>query len=71
MAEDRSHGLQMTGSLIVALLIVAVTIAVVTAKLGPDLNDEGHRRRDREEDNSGPGSLGSTPSFIEADRRSL
>jgi hypothetical protein len=34
MAEDRSHGLQMTGSLIVALLIVAVTIAVVTAKLG-------------------------------------
>jgi hypothetical protein len=60
MAESRSHAVQVTASLIVALVIVAVTIAVVTAKLGPNLDDDAGRR-DREEDNSGPGSLGSTP----------
>ena len=33
--DDRSHGLQMLASLLVALAIVAVTVAVVTAKFGP------------------------------------
>ncbi len=52
----QSHLRQMIGSLIVAVLIVVVTIALVTAKLGPD----GDRRRDQREeednDNSGTGS---------------
>jgi uncharacterized membrane-anchored protein YhcB (DUF1043 family) len=35
MAEPSSHTRQMIGSLLVALLIVAVAVAVVTAKFGP------------------------------------
>jgi uncharacterized membrane-anchored protein YhcB (DUF1043 family) len=35
MAEPPSHTRQMIGSLLVALLIVAVAVAGVTAKFGP------------------------------------
>jgi hypothetical protein len=51
----QSHTRQMVGSLIVAVLIVLVTIAVVTAKLGPD-GDRRREEREEEDDNSGRGS---------------
>ena len=47
--ESRSYARQLIGSLLVAAVIVALTIALVTAKLGPG----GGRERDRQEDNSG------------------
>ena len=51
---------QLTGSLIVALAIVAITIAIVTAKLGPNAeqDDDSGRGGDRQEqqDNRGKGS---------------
>ena len=41
---------QVVGSIAVALAIVAVTIALVTAKLGPNAeDDDGHRGGDRTE----------------------
>jgi hypothetical protein len=42
-------------SLLVAAAIVAVTIAVVTARLGPNADDDhgGDRDRDRQEDSRG------------------
>jgi hypothetical protein len=48
--------MQLFGSIAVALAIVAVTIALVTAKLGPNAEDD-HRGGDRQEqqDNSGSG----------------
>ena len=49
--EQRSYTAQVIGSLLVAVLIVVVTIALVTAKLGPGGGEDG--RRDRQEDNSG------------------
>jgi hypothetical protein len=57
MARDRET-LQMAGSLIVAVIIVMVTIAVVTAKVGPD-GDEllEERERREEDDSSGRGSF--------------
>jgi hypothetical protein len=52
--------MQLYGSIAVALAIVAVTIALVTAKLGPNAEDDdgGHRGGDRQEqqDNSGSNS---------------
>ena len=53
--------MQLFGSIAVALAIVAVTIALVTAKLGPNAEDDdggGHRGGDRQEqrDDSGRGS---------------
>ena len=47
--------MQLFGSIAVALAIVAVTIALVTAKLGPNAEDDDHRGGDRQEqqDNSG------------------
>ena len=49
-----SHARQIVGSILVALLIVVLTIALVTAKLGP--GQEGGRGGDRRsEDHSGPG----------------
>jgi hypothetical protein len=47
----------MIGSVIVAVIIVIVTVAVVTAKLGPE-GDEllEDRERQEEDDNSGSGS---------------
>jgi len=51
---------QLIGSLLVALAIVAVTIVVVTAKLGPNAEesgeDSGKNRTEQREDNSGKGS---------------
>ena len=47
---------QMLGSLLVALAIVAVTIAIVTSKLGPNAEDDDHGRggdRTEQEDHSG------------------
>jgi hypothetical protein len=47
----------MVASLLVGVLIVVVTIALVTARLGPDGGVEGEsRQRDGREDNSGSGS---------------
>jgi hypothetical protein len=58
MAAD-NHGPQLIGSLLVAAIIVIVTIALVTARLGPDGDELLEDRRDRQEegdDNSGRGS---------------
>ena len=41
--------MQLVGSIAVALAIVAVTIALVTAKLGPNAEDDDHRGKDRVE----------------------
>jgi hypothetical protein len=47
---------QLLGSIIVALAIVAVTIALVTAKLGPNAeSDSGGHGGDRQEQSSGKG----------------
>ena len=50
--------MQLIGSIMVAVAIVAVTIALVTSKLGPFAEDDGGRGGDRQEqeDNSGKGS---------------
>ena len=52
--------MQLVGSIIAAIAIVAVTIAIVTAQLGPFAEDDdgGGRGGDRQEqeDNSGRGS---------------
>jgi hypothetical protein len=47
--------MQLYGSIAVALAIVAVTIALVTAKLGPNAenDDGGHHGGDRQEQESG------------------
>jgi hypothetical protein len=52
----QSHTRQMVGSLIVAVLIVLMTIAVVTAKLGPNGDDRSDEREEEDDDNSGRGS---------------
>ncbi len=44
---------QVLASLLVAVAIVAVTIAVVTAKLGPNSDDDHGGDRDRQEDSRG------------------
>jgi hypothetical protein len=53
--------MQLFGSIIAALAIVAVTIAIVTAQLGPFAEDDdgggsGGDRQEQELDNSGSGS---------------
>ncbi|HET9198264.1 MAG TPA: hypothetical protein VFN92_08440 [Solirubrobacterales bacterium] len=53
-----SRGVQILGSLLVALAIAAVAIAVVTAHFGPtpaEYDDHGGDRHGRSEDHSGPG----------------
>lgn len=52
--SNPSHAGQIVGSILVALLIVVLTIALVTAKLGPNIDDGGRSDR-RSEDHSGPG----------------
>ncbi len=51
--------MQLFGSIAVALAIVAVTIALVTAKLGPNAEEDSSGRgggdRTEQEDNSGRG----------------
>ena len=56
MSDDdrRTYGLQVLGSLLVAALIIALTIAMVTAKLGAGEDSRG-RVDPRSEDRSGPG----------------
>jgi len=44
---QRSQALQLMGSLLVALLIAAATVAVVTAKLGPTSAAEREALEDR------------------------
>ena len=46
--DNPSHGRQIVGSLLVALLLVAVTIAIVTAKLGPGLDATELREREEQ-----------------------
>jgi hypothetical protein len=47
---------QMLGSLLVALAIVVVTIVVVTAKLGPNAEEDHHGGdKTEQEDHSGKG----------------
>ena len=60
MASERSHAAQMVGSLLVALAIAAIVIAIVTAKIGPDngLKDDGGKGKQEQTDNSGRGSGG-------------
>ena len=45
MAVERSHARQMIGSLIAALVIVAVTITLVTARLGVNGGIDAQRER--------------------------
>ena len=47
MAETSSHKRQVVGSLLAAVLLVVVTVALVTAKIGPGLDST--ELRDREE----------------------
>ena len=43
----RSHAAQLLGSILVAVAIVAVTIAIVTSKLGPNADDDDHSGKGR------------------------
>jgi flagellar basal body-associated protein FliL len=55
--EKNPYARQIVVSLLVAILIIAAAIAVVTARLGSYGGVEGERReRERREDNSGSGS---------------
>ena len=59
MDGERSHAAQMVGSLLVALAIAAIVIAVVTAKIGPNnglTDDHGGKGKQEQTDNSGRGS---------------
>jgi type II secretory pathway pseudopilin PulG len=47
MAGRPSQGVQMLGSLLVALVIVAIAIAVVTAQFGPTNSAELDAREER------------------------
>ncbi|MGH2636645.1 MAG: hypothetical protein ACRDHU_10955 [Actinomycetota bacterium] len=61
MATGPSYTKQLIGSLIAAVIIVVLAVAIVTAKIGPGLDakelhdlgrDDGNEQQD---DNSGPG----------------
>lgn len=47
MDDPRSHWPQMVGSLLVAVAIVAIVIALVTSKFGPTSIAEQEAREDR------------------------
>jgi hypothetical protein len=56
--ERPPQALQMLGSLLVALAIAAVTIALVVAHFGPvpaEVDDHGGDHQGRSADHSGPG----------------
>jgi hypothetical protein len=54
--KENPYARQMVVSLLVGILIVAATIAIVTARLGANGGVEGEsRERERREDNSGSG----------------
>ena len=46
---------QLIGSILVALAIVAITIVVVTAQLGPNAGDDSGKRTEQRDDSSGKG----------------
>ena len=51
MAETPSHKRQVVGSLIAAILLVVVTVALVTAKIGPGLDStELREKKERQEE---------------------
>jgi hypothetical protein len=59
MGSGRSHAAQMVGSLLVALAIAAIVIAIVTAKIGPGnglKDDRGGKGKQEQTDSSGRGS---------------
>jgi hypothetical protein len=45
--DDRSHTTQMIGSLVAALVIAAVTVIAVTARIGPTSAAEREAQEDR------------------------
>ena len=62
MATGPSYTKQLIGSLIAAVIIVVLSIAIVTAAIGPgldsqELHDLGYDERNErdDDDNSGPG----------------
>ena len=50
MAETPSHKRQVVGSLIAAILLVVVTVALVTAKIGPGLDSTELREREERQE---------------------
>ena len=50
MAETPSHGRQVAGSLIAAVLLVILTVALVTAKIGPVLDSSELREREERQE---------------------
>ena len=48
--QNPSHARQIIGSLLVALLLVAITVAIVTAKLGPGLDATELRERQEQQE---------------------
>jgi len=50
MAETPSHKRQVVGSLIAAILLVVVTIALVTAKIGPGLDSTELREKEERQE---------------------
>ena len=49
MSEERSHRAQMIGSLIAALVLVAIAIAVVTAQFGSTPSAELEAQEERQD----------------------
>jgi cell shape-determining protein MreC len=50
MTETPSHKRQVVGSLIAAILLVVVTVALVTAKIGPGLDSTELREREERQE---------------------
>lgn len=50
MAETPSHKRQVVGSLIAAILLVVVTVALVTAKIGPGLDSTELREKEERQE---------------------
>lgn len=50
MTETPSHKRQVVGSLIAAILLVVVTVALVTAKIGPGLDSTELREKEERQE---------------------
>lgn len=50
MPETSSHKRQVIGSLLAAVLLVVVTVALVTAKIGPGLDSTELREREERQE---------------------
>ncbi len=50
MAETSSHKRQVVGSLLAAVLLVVVTVALVTAKIGPGLDSTELREKEERQE---------------------